>query len=134
MILLSLAVRRLFSPQRTARAGNRGELTNLPGGMHHEGMTNDKSRDEPVTYGDFEDFSVALATDLKKWRRELQSDMRQLKDEIIREFKVTAENIHADVAGANKDETSSLKDADTKLHERVKVVEERLGIPTPPAT
>lgn len=48
--------------------------------------------------------------------------------EVIRQFHVVAENIHRDVAGANADEISLMKQKDTSLDARVRVSEDKVGV------
>ena len=59
--------------------------------------------------------------------------LRRFRDEIKYHFDAAVEIIHKDLAGANKDEISSLKDVGQRLHDRVSVVERQLGLEPPPA-
>lgn len=64
---------------------------------------------------------------------EVNAKIDTMKDEIIREFKVVAENIHQDVAGANKDEISLIKDQLIPDHEtRIQILEKHSGLPVSP--
>ena len=52
------------------------------------------------------------------------------KDDIIHEFNVVAENIHKDVAGANADEISLIKNQKLPDHEqRIQRIEKKLDLP-----
>lgn len=67
----------------------------------------------------------ATKEDLKKFAT--KEDLNRFKDEIIYEFKAIAENIHVDVAGANKDEISYIKENKIpELEERVTKIEQRI--------
>ncbi len=57
----------------------------------------------------------------------LESTMNEKFEEVIRHFDVVAENIHQDVAGANRDEISLMKDKHDELEKRVAVVEHKVG-------
>ena len=50
------------------------------------------------------------------------------KDEIIRHFDVTVENIRHDLEGANKDDIELLKDAKNRRAERIQRLERHVGI------
>lgn len=108
---------------------------------------------QPATKSDLQQLRQANKADLKDLRQATQHDLeiwggeltrridrieenmatktglaaaiRESEKRIIFEFKALAENIHRDVAGANKDEIESLKDADQKLDERVTVLEHK---------
>lgn len=69
---------------------------------------------------------MATKEDLR--RHATRDDLRQFKDEIIRGFKVVAENIHQDVAGANRDEISAVQDKQREHEGRLTAVERRAGL------
>lgn len=72
-------------------------------------------------------------TEVDKRFTEVNAKIDTMKDEIIREFKVVAENIHQDVAGANKDEISLIKDQLIPDHEtRIQILEKHSGLPVSP--
>ena len=67
-----------------------------------------------------------LRTELKKFIREEAKETRP-------HFDVVAENIHKDVAGANADEISLIKDQKLPDHEdRIVDLEEHTGLPVGP--
>lgn len=75
--------------------------------------------------------NTATKDDLKKFAT--KDDLKKLKDEIIYEFKAVAENIHQDIAGANKDEISFMKEQQLPDHEeRIQVIEKRTGVEVGP--
>lgn len=59
---------------------------------------------------------------------ELRNEMKRHAEETKRYFNVVAEKIHDDLAGANKDEISSIKDTQHKHEKRIAKVEEKVGI------
>ncbi len=75
--------------------------------------------------------NTATKDDLKKFFT--KDDLKAMKNEIIYEFEVIAENIHKNVAGANKDEVSLIKNQQIPdLNDRVKIVKEKVGVPVGP--
>lgn len=84
---------------------------------------------EPATKGDVREAVDELAQATKKGFDEIRGELRTMKDEIIYEFKAVAENIHKDVAGANKDEISLIKDQKIPDHEeRIQTLEQKAGV------
>jgi predicted transcriptional regulator len=64
---------------------------------------------------------------------EIEAKIDTMKEEIIHEFKALAENIHQDVAGANHDEISLIKEQLIPDHEaRIQILEKNSGIPVSP--
>ncbi len=64
---------------------------------------------------------------------EIDAKIDTMKEEIIHEFKALAENIHQDVAGANHDEISLIKEQLIPDHEtRIQILEKHSGIPVGP--
>ena len=60
---------------------------------------------------------------------EIEAKIDTMKEEIIHEFKALAENIHQDVAGANHDEISLIKDQQLPDHEaRIQTLEKHVGV------
>lgn len=53
---------------------------------------------------------VVSKDDLARLERRMDDKLDTLKDEILHHFGVVAENIHQDVAGANQDEITLIKD------------------------
>lgn len=66
---------------------------------------------------------VATKQDLNK----LEERLNKRFDELLDNFEVVAENIHQDVAGANTDEISLIKQKQENLEERVRVVEGKVS-------
>ena len=58
----------------------------------------------------------------------LERQIKASEKRIINEFKVVDENIHRDVAGANKDEISLLKDHSKDHEKRITRVEHKDGV------
>ena len=58
--------------------------------------------------------------------------LADVKEEILDEFKVIAENIHQDVAGANKDEVDLLTNQVPDHEERIVDLENKAGLPAGP--
>lgn len=54
---------------------------------------------QPATKGDVARSQKLVKADIDNLGRELRSEMKQWKKEIINHFDVVAENIHRDVAG-----------------------------------
>lgn len=79
-----------------------------------------------VTKNHFDRTTKALRQEIAT--KASQSSLDAFKDEIIRHFDVVAENIHHDLVGLLNDRVSILQDADTKLDQRLTVVERRVGI------
>ncbi|MCA9213374.1 MAG: DUF1640 domain-containing protein [Planctomycetales bacterium] len=74
-----------------------------------------------------------LRAEMADMKDEIRSEMSEVKDEIINEFKVVAENIHQDVAGANRDEITFIKDQQLPDHEaRLRTLEEQAEIAVGP--
>ena len=61
-----------------------------------------------------------------------KTDLAVVKEEILDEFKVIAENIHQDVAGANKDEVDLLTNQVPDHEERIVDLENKAGLPAGP--
>lgn len=61
----------------------------------------------------------------KEFRLEIKDEIAGLKQEIFHHFDVVAENIHRDVAEANRDEVSLLHDKVNKHDERITALEQR---------
>lgn len=95
-----------------------GELTRRLDRMEKTMTTKDELKQELGTY--------ATKGDLKSVETSLRAEISKSEKRIIFEFKALAENIHHDVAGANKDEISAMKDTDTQLDERVTVLEKHV--------
>ena len=74
---------------------------------------------EPATKGDLADLQEDIHVDLQQFAK--KDDLDQAKKEIIYEFRAVAENIHKDVAGANKDEISWIKD-------KIRVIQHHVGL------
>jgi len=71
---------------------------------------------------------MATKDDLKQFAT--KTDLKKFKNDIIHEFKAVAENIHKDVAGANKDEISLITEQKLPNHERrIKALEQHAGLP-----
>ena len=85
-------------------------------GMNEEPTTKPILEDDnaPATKGDLRDAVDELAQATQKGFAEIhtamatKTDLAAVKEEILYEFKAIAENIHLDVAGANKDEVQLL--------------------------
>ena len=60
---------------------------------------------------------------------QLEARIQKSLKEVIRHFDVVAENIHRDVAGANEDELSLLKDNGQQVESRVAAIETLLSMP-----
>lgn len=95
------------------------------------GFATKKDLERFATKDDLRNF--ATKDDLRNFatREELQQLREEIKvshQEILFEFKVLAENIHLDVAGANHDEISSIKDNVTNHEERLATIETKVGI------
>lgn len=75
------------------------------------------SRKQPATKGDVFDAVDGLRDEMKQW-----------KDEIIHHFDVVAENIHRDVAGANRDEISALQDKVRHHDTDIATIKQKVGI------
>jgi hypothetical protein len=58
----------------------------------------------------------------------INKKISQSQKEIIYEFKALAENIHHDVAGANKDEISLIKQKQDLLTKRIVTIEHKVGV------
>lgn len=87
--------------------------------------------DNTATKGDLKKF--ATKDDLKQLGSQMRYEMKAMKNEILYEFKAVAENIHKDVAGANKDEISLMKNQQIPdLNDRLEIVEEKTGVPVGP--
>jgi translation initiation factor 2 beta subunit (eIF-2beta)/eIF-5 len=100
-----------------------------------EGMNKEN---EPATNKELDQAVEQLAQAMKtssdrieKRITNLESSIATMKDEIVREFHVVAENIHRDVAAANQDEISAMKNTDQSLGQRVTSLEQRAGIAPP---
>ena len=65
-----------------------------------------------------------IKTDIKS----LKKDIDDYKKETISHFDVVAENIHHDVAGANKDEISLIIQKQNLLEKKVRIVEQKVGV------
>jgi hypothetical protein len=59
---------------------------------------------------------------------QMEEKMNEKTEETKRHFNVVAENIHQDVAGANKDEISLIKDKQQNQEERLTEVERRVAL------
>lgn len=83
---------------------------------------------QPVTQGDLDTWGGELTSRLDRMEKTMatKDELRQMEKRIIFEFKAAVENIHDEMAGANKDEISAMKDKDTDLDQRVTVLEKHV--------
>ncbi len=94
--------------------------------------------DAPATKGDLRDAADELAQATQKGFAEIhtamatKTDLATVKEEILHEFKAVAENIHLDVAGANKDEVDLLTNQVPDHEERIVDLENKAGLPAGP--
>jgi len=58
----------------------------------------------------------------------MKEEMGSIKEEILRHFDVTVENIRSDPEGANADEISAIKGKQAQHDERITVLERRSGV------
>ncbi len=95
---------------------------------------------EPATKGDLEDLREDLQADIFKvtdridtrmegMEQSIDTKMEQWKDEIVRHFDVVAENIHQDVAGANRDEISMIKDKVQHHDADIAILKQKISSP-----
>lgn len=56
------------------------------------------------------------------WKQEILRQQKRWKDDIIRHFDVTAENMRHDLLGANRDEIEAVKDRVTRLERHTGLV------------
>lgn len=78
---------------------------------------------KPATLGNLAELQEDLHLDLDQLESRLGTKMEEQTKKILHEFKATAENIHKDVAGANRDEILWIKDM-------VKAIARYVGMPT----
>lgn len=81
--------------------------------------------------------NFATKEDLQRTKEELRSefkqDLHETETNLRHEFNAVAENIHQDVAGANKDEISLIKDQVLPDHEvRIHSLEKQAGLTVGP--
>lgn len=85
-------------------------------------------KDKPVMQSDLKAVVADIKQELKKYatKEELQqvrNEMKEYKEEIIHAVQVGFENVHADLAGAFRDEFSAIKDKQQQHEERITVLE-----------
>jgi hypothetical protein len=83
--------------------------------------------DEPATQADLATWGGRLTERIDGVEARidrLEHKLDTFKDDIIRHFNVVAENIHRDVAGANRDEISLMKDRITALEQHAGLTRE----------
>ena len=92
---------------------------------------NDKELSELATKDDLRKLEermdrrfLALEQEMKR----LHEEVTRQFEEAIRHFDVVAENIQQDLAGANADEISLIKQKQTNLAERVESLEYKVGV------
>ncbi len=102
---------------------------------------------QPATKGDLADLRESLreelqvdivtATDsvkselrgeIQKTSKELRSEMKQMEERMIQHFDVVAENIHRDVAGANRDEILAIQDKIQQHDTDIAGIKHKVGI------
>lgn len=89
-----------------------------------------KEDNQPASKGDLKQLRGDLLTEIEGTENRLKQQMTQGFDEVMRHFEVVAEKIHDDVAGANKDEISLMKNQQIpNLNARLEVVEEKTDTP-----
>ena len=69
-----------------------------------------------------------LSDQNEKWMDEIATANEKWKDEIIRHFDIKVGQIRHDLMGANRDEISSLIDANEKHEQRLTRLEEHAGL------
>lgn len=69
-----------------------------------------------------DDTAPATKKDLRELEGKLDAKLEKYKDEILRHFDLTAENIRHDLAGANRDEIEMVKDRVTRLERHTGLV------------
>lgn len=77
--------------------------------------------DEPATLGKLAELQEDIHLDLDQTKQEILDKVDQSKEEILYEFRALAENIHKDVASANKDEISWIKD-------KIRAIQRHVGL------
>lgn len=96
-------------------------------------MTNKKSHDiagddgRSATKRDIRRAVDELAHATKRGIDDLRAFVEQQAEETRRHFDVVAENIHQDVAGANRDEITLIQDKQHDQEERMSIVEQKVG-------
>ena len=88
----------------------------------------------PATKGDVrrsqEELAAIVGKAMAKETSTLRSEMKKMKKEITAHFDVVAENIHKDVADANQDEITLIKDQQIpNLDQRTQALEKTTGLP-----
>ncbi len=92
---------------------------------------------KPATKGDIYQSEKRIHTVLTEFKKELLLDNQQFRKEILADnkqtrqhFDVVAENIHKDVADANQDEITLIKDQQIpNLDTRTQALEKTTGLP-----
>lgn len=87
---------------------------------------------EPATKGDIEqareDIHLDIENAVQASEKRVLQGVHQSKEEIIHEFRAAIETIHRDLAGANKDEISLIKDKQKDHTKRIDRLEQQAGL------
>lgn len=78
-------------------------------------------RQQPATKGDVADVVESAV-------KGLRGEMKEMEERILQHFDVVAENIHRDVAGANRDEISAIQDKVRQHDADVIAIKQKIGI------
>ena len=83
---------------------------------------------QPATKGDLKQLREELVLQIGAAEKRTDGKMQQFKEEIISHFDVVAENIHRDVAGANRDEISAIQDKVRQHDTDIIAIKQKVGI------
>lgn len=70
----------------------------------------------------------ATKEELQNVKTGLETTIKESEKRIIFEFKALAENIHHDLAGANKDEISAIKDKNIEQDQEIAKIKAKVGM------
>lgn len=79
----------------------------------------------PATKADVEAVAVMTKTAFDQ----VQKQIRAMEARMLDEFQAAVENIHQDVAGANRDEISGIQDRQADHEDRLARLEQSAGLP-----
>ena len=104
------------------------------------GLMNDEPTTQPVNEDDNEPATQGFVRqELKEFEGRISHKFEEVEDridkkfeEVINHFDTVAENIHLDVAGANKDEVDLLTNQVPDHEERIVDLENKAGLPAGP--
>ncbi|MBI3255489.1 MAG: hypothetical protein HYZ63_00795 [Candidatus Andersenbacteria bacterium] len=107
-------------PRHVGRRANQARI--------EKNMVTKQGLEKFATKDDVKGFATKQDLERFATKDDVTKQIKASEKRIIFEFKALAENIHNDLAGANKDEISSIKDKVKEHSTDIAIIKEKVGI------